>query len=199
MLTVDRPIALWAANSQSPQWRAFFESITDIGKAATFVYPGILLLIGARILFLQSLPHRIAYLYRRMADIALYLLVTMALCGLVIHSLKLVVARLRPKHLLNDAEAGFFYYGSEWTNNSFPSGHAQTIFNVAMVLTMVFPKSGYVVLPFAGFIALSRVMVSAHYPSDVLLGSFIGIIVAVLVYERWFTKLKSPVYPPALA
>ena len=72
MVTLDRPVALWAANGQDSDQRAFFESITDTGKAALFIYVGIALLIGARILFLQTLPHRIAYLYKRIADICLF-------------------------------------------------------------------------------------------------------------------------------
>ncbi len=197
ILTIDTWIAQSVREAQSRGVRQFFRTVTDIGKAGPYVVLGLVALLGGRALFLAALPGRIAYLYRRIADMGLYLLVTMAISGAIIHLFKAGLGRLRPKHLVQSGDSGFFYYGAEWTNNSFPSGHTQTIVSVAAVLTILFPRGWPVFIPVAVLIGLSRVMVGAHFLSDVLAGAYIAIATAVLVKARWFTHLDRPIYPPA--
>ena len=57
---------------------------------------------------------------------------------------------------------------------SFPSGH--TLHAVAFTWQAVawFPETGWVLIPIAGLIAASRVVLGLHYPSDVLAGGAIG-------------------------
>lgn len=198
VLTIDPIVAEWAGAQDKPT-RKFWKKVTEWGEAGRYIVLGLVVFLTARILYLQALPNRMAWLYSRIASWALYLLVTMAVSGAVIHTLKFSMARLRPPHLIKDDLYGFFYYGAEYTNNSFPSGHTQTVFNVAMVLTLAFPKAGYVLLPLAGVLAFSRIMVTAHYPSDLVMGATIAILAAILVKRRWFPGLDTPVYPDAVS
>ncbi len=57
---------------------------------------------------------------------------------------------------------------------SFPSGH--TLHAVCFTILAVngFPMLGWVLLPLAATIALSRVVLGLHYPTDVLVGALIG-------------------------
>jgi undecaprenyl-diphosphatase len=57
---------------------------------------------------------------------------------------------------------------------SFPSGH--TLHAVAFTWQAVafFPELAWVLIPIAGLIAASRVVLGLHYPSDVLAGGAIG-------------------------
>jgi undecaprenyl-diphosphatase len=57
---------------------------------------------------------------------------------------------------------------------SFPSGH--TLHAVAFTWQVVhhFPETAWVLVPVASLIALSRVVLGLHYPSDVLAGALIG-------------------------
>ncbi len=64
---------------------------------------------------------------------------------------------------------------------SFPSGH--TLHAVAFTLVAVshFPALAAVLVPFTLLVALSRVVLGLHYPSDVLAGAAVGAGVAQLV------------------
>jgi undecaprenyl-diphosphatase len=63
---------------------------------------------------------------------------------------------------------------------SFPSGH--TLHAVAFTWQAVakFPELAWVLVPLAGLIAASRVVLGLHYPSDVLAGGAIGAALALL-------------------
>ncbi|OZG70666.1 phosphatase PAP2 family protein [Hahella sp. CCB-MM4] len=61
---------------------------------------------------------------------------------------------------------------------SFPSGHTLHAVCFTVLLTYINPILGLIVLPFTLCVALSRVVLGLHYPSDVGAGSVIGILIA---------------------
>ncbi len=65
--------------------------------------------------------------------------------------------------------------------SSFPSGHAASAFAGALATSRLFPVARIVWWPLAILIAVSRVYVGAHWPTDVVAGAVIGFAVA------WFT------------
>ena len=64
---------------------------------------------------------------------------------------------------------------------SFPSGHTLHAVSFSIVLAYHYPAAGVVALPFALVVALSRLMLGLHYPSDVLVGGVLGAATAALV------------------
>jgi undecaprenyl-diphosphatase len=63
---------------------------------------------------------------------------------------------------------------------SFPSGHTLHAVSFAWQATAHFPELGWVLLPLAGLIAASRVVLGLHYPTDVLAGAALGASLAEL-------------------
>jgi undecaprenyl-diphosphatase len=63
---------------------------------------------------------------------------------------------------------------------SFPSGHTLHAVSFAWQASAHFPELAWVLLPLAGLIASSRVVLGLHYPSDVLAGAAIGAALAEL-------------------
>ncbi len=61
---------------------------------------------------------------------------------------------------------------------SFPSGHTLHAVAFAIVACAWFPTLAIPLLPFAALVALSRVVLGLHYPSDVLAGIAIGALLA---------------------
>lgn len=63
---------------------------------------------------------------------------------------------------------------------SFPSGHTLHAVSFAILFTAYFPLLTWIVVPFAALVALSRVVLGLHYPTDVAVGALIGAGMAVL-------------------
>jgi len=110
-------------------------------------------------------------------ETALRMLVAGAVGLLVYKLLKSATTRPRPYKVLRDIRAGI----APLDAFSFPSGH--TLHAVAFTLVAIsdFPALAPALVPFTLLIALSRVVLGLHYPSDVLAGAAIGAGVAQAV------------------
>ncbi|CDG76792.1 MULTISPECIES: phosphatase PAP2 family protein [Acinetobacter calcoaceticus/baumannii complex] len=64
---------------------------------------------------------------------------------------------------------------------SFPSGHTLHAVMVTIVLGYIQPVLLAAMLPFMVLVALSRMVLGLHYPSDVIVGALIGAAVASLI------------------
>ena len=106
--------------------------------------------------------------------------VVMALTGalgvLIYSLLKRVFVRERP-FITHD---GIDRAGATLDRYSFPSGHTLHAVSFAWQASAHFPALAWVLLPLAGLIAASRVVLGLHYPSDVLAGAAIGAALAEL-------------------
>jgi len=63
---------------------------------------------------------------------------------------------------------------------SFPSGHTLHAFAFTTIAIAYYPQLAFLLIPFACMVALSRVVLGLHYPSDVLAGAAIGAAIAGL-------------------
>jgi undecaprenyl-diphosphatase len=61
---------------------------------------------------------------------------------------------------------------------SFPSGHTLHAVSFTLIMTSHYPEWGAVVGVFAILVALSRVVLGLHYPTDVAAGAIIGLALA---------------------
>lgn len=66
---------------------------------------------------------------------------------------------------------------------SFPSGHTLHAVIFSEVALHYYPELLWVLLPFTFLVALSRVILGLHYPSDVLAGALVGASVASLSFS----------------
>ncbi len=62
---------------------------------------------------------------------------------------------------------------------SFPSGHTLHAVGFTTVVMVYYPALGWLLIPFALLVAASRMVLGLHYPSDVLIGALIGLVVSV--------------------
>lgn len=70
--------------------------------------------------------------------------------------------------------------GEHFLTAAFPSGHAATAFTVAAVLGWRYPKLRIWLLVVASMVATGRVIMSAHFVADVVVGGAIGYIIGTL-------------------
>lgn len=74
-------------------------------------------------------------------------------------------------------------------NASFPSNHALGAFVIAMTIWLFRRRDGWIWLVLASGIAIARVWTGVHYPTDVLAGALLGVLIAVVVH-RVFTRIS---------
>ena len=105
-------------------------------------------------------------------------LASLTLGSAVLHTIKLVLGRRRPRDDMEMGLYGFMPFAFNTSFNSFPSGHALTIFCVAVIFTCVWPGLWLLWFAIAVFLAGVRALLTAHFLSDVLIGGGIGLITA---------------------
>jgi len=186
--------AAHAARTVGPGWQSFFVFVTDFGKSGyLFFFTGVTCILAAVASGVaRDRLDRVAMAV--LAGRAAYLFAVLLGSGIASQVLKRI-GRARPKLL---DEGGPFQFNpliikSSWV--SFPSGHTITAFAFAMALGYFLPRWRLPLLAVAGLIGISRVVVGAHYPSDVLAGACIGVASAVLL-RRLFAA-RSIVFKPA--
>jgi undecaprenyl-diphosphatase len=104
-------------------------------------------------------------------------LLALALSHIIVHLLKNSVCRLRPKDVLPDINT----FSMPLDYYSFPSGHTTAVFAIATTLAINIPISAAICFPIALIVAISRLYLGVHYPSDVLAGMAVAIFSSVIL------------------
>ena len=115
--------------------------------------------------------------YRRQGVILLVGLAAGVLVGNV--CLKNLIARPRPCW----RDDSVFMLISVPTDYSFPSGHTLASAIGATVLTKTDRRFGWAAIPVALIIAFSRLYLFVHFPSDILAGAVLGVIIGEAAYR----------------
>ena len=90
--------------------------------------------------------------------------------------LKNVLKRGRPEQALPDFRS--FIVPSD--RFSFPSGHTSAAFLMASLLGYYFPALAAPLFAWAAAVGLSRIFLGVHFPTDVLVGSTMGSVIALI-------------------
>jgi membrane-associated phospholipid phosphatase len=172
-----------------PRWIvAFFDDITDYGKSGWFLWP-----LGLLFIALAALPSALTpFSQRVLAAIMVrlgFLFTAIAVPSLFVTIIKRMIGRARP--MVGGSLDPYLFSPFAWhpAYSGLPSGHATTAFAVLVAFGTLWPRARTALLIYALLIAVSRVMVNAHYPSDVFAGALVGIAGAVLV-RRYFAQRR---------
>ncbi|MDR1697008.1 MAG: phosphatase PAP2 family protein [Rickettsiales bacterium] len=109
---------------------------------------------------------------------ALVVLPSVVIAAVVTSPMKIIIGRMRPVFYDALNMTGFYPGSGDWAFHSMPSGHTAATFAALVALGLCIPKWKPYTWGLAILIAVSRICVGAHWPSDVIFGAFIGMTAA---------------------
>ncbi|HEX4370117.1 MAG TPA: phosphatase PAP2 family protein [Rhizomicrobium sp.] len=174
-LLIDRAAAHFIYDHVDARMHKFLDGITHYAKAGHWLAVAIIALVGAalaRHFGVQSPDIELMITY------SLAFIASLTLGSAVLHAIKLVLGRRRPRDDMEMGLYGFMPLSFNLDYNSFPSGHALTICCVAVIFTCVWPMLWPLWFAIAALLAVTRALLTAHFLSDVLIGAGIGLIAA---------------------
>ena len=169
--------------------KKFFINITEIGNSFWIF---VLSVLGFAISYFLFKSRTKSKFIQNLKNFFLFLFTATLLTGFLTQLIKHIVGRPRPNHSLENGSFGFEFFSFESSLHSFPSGHTSTIFVVAFALSMLTPKIKFYYIFLGLIVGLSRVIVGAHFFSDVIGGiviALIGIKLTLLIFKKF--KIES--------
>lgn len=116
------------------------------------------------------------------------LLTAILISELSVIGLKIFFARPRPFTYFKDISPVNVLF-HEPVSFSFPSGHASVMFFTAVLLNLLYNHRLKVLYPVAALVAVTRMYVGVHYPSDILAGAsygtLLGLFSATLIQKKF--------------
>lgn len=187
-LLLDWPLAQWAHTLGAPA-EAAAGALTRLGKSGQWLLAG-------------GLATAVLIVLRRRwwAQRTGLLVAAVAVSGLIVNVLKVLFGRARPEAWWNHQIWGFDPLTLGRPMDSFPSGHATTLGAIAMAMILTWPRAWWAIAPAVATVAFSRVMIEAHYLSDVIVGLYLGALTTLALRDSLFKPLgwwNGPVVEPA--
>ena len=168
---IDRNL-LWFIDSHPNHiLHAIAEFITKFGLSTWYIIGfSILILVGIVFKFYKLLRYSIFYL------------IAIVVPGLFCDVIKIIFGRARPTMLIHHHLYGFYFWQFHANMWSFPSGHTAVAASLATALSLFYPRYWLAFFCLPVLVAASRLVVEAHFLSDVLMGGYIGVIGTWLLY-----------------
>lgn len=141
--------------------------------------------------FIWILIALILFVSNKSKKYGIAMMVSLLLCLIIGNiTLKPIVDRIRPC----DVNTAINLLIKHPTDASFPSGHTMSSFAAAVSLLYYDKKKGLLALILATIISFSRLYLYVHYPTDILAGIIIGIIIAIVsqkLVEIYYKRKNS--------
>ena len=157
--------------------KEFFVNITELGDSLWYF---LIFIVFFLISFLANKTNFISFKkYFYLKRVILFSFFYLLLVGIVTQIIKHLIGRPRPNHTNYDLELEFNFFTMDSSFHSFPSGHSSTIIAISIIASLILPNLKIFFYFCALLVALSRVVVGAHFLSDVIAGG----LVAIMVYK----------------
>lgn len=177
-LLLDVPVARLALQA-SPRLRAVAQVFSDLGLSGYMLVMSALIAGAAVAARRRFADHDLVL--RVTAERAFFIFASVGLSGIAVQVLKHLVGRARPGLIDRFGAFHFDLFSIKASLASFPSGHSTSIFALAVALGLIAPRLRTPMLGLAVAVAVARVVLAAHYTSDIVAGAVLGSVTAVVV------------------
>lgn len=192
---IDLAVSKTMQHVVTPNMHYFWQAVTDLGDGTVYIVAAALAFLfiprGKRLAAYQSTRKKLEKIWRYCA----LMLAAMASSAIVLHLVKFAASRHRPSDFFRDGLYGFAPFTVTHRLDSFPSGHSQTIFVFMATLMIAFPRHWKLFLTVGALTAVSRVVLLNHFPSDILIGSWLGAFFVFLLAPLILRRGDSALYP----
>ncbi len=178
-----------AAMRLDPRFIQYFGAVSQAGKSHWLFALSLLAVVLGLFRREKLLGPRRRAAWGLFASRGFYVFAVLAFSGIAVQIVKHVVGRARPYLIDLDGPFHFDFFSLKAVEASFPSGHTTTVFAVLAALTLLWPRLGPAFLIVALPVAASRIVLGAHYPSDVFAGACLGL-ASALVVARIFARRR---------
>lgn len=158
---------------------SFNERITDFGTFGWMIYGSGFTVILAYIVHRVSRNETLAGRARTARRLSLYFFLTIGAASALVHLFKIIVGRARPELFAELGAYSLTPFANDNLFQSFPSGHSAAVGSFFGAFSMLAPRLRPLFFLGALAIGISRVIVGAHYPSDVAAGLLLGLWTAI--------------------
>ena len=153
----------------------FFEYYTYLGDGMISIFTALILL-----------------LFKKRKE-AILLFAAFATSGIIAQLIKNLIDSPRPKLYFEESMINYSHFIKSVTlsgGHSFPSGHTASAFAMAAVFVLISNKRWVAVIALiaAVLVACSRMYLGQHFLQDVLAGSIIGVLCAMVCYYYIYQK-----------
>ena len=199
LIPFDPQVSEWA-RALPDEVVDFNRAITDFGTFAWMIYASATLLLIAFVVQRASGRATVRQRARTARNLSAYFLLTIGTASVLVHGLKLVIGRARPDLLAEYGAYSLTPFTGDNLFESFPSGHSTAAGAFFGAFAMLTPQLRPLFLILALMIGISRVIVGAHYPSDVAAGLLLGLWAAMMMAflfarEGWVFRLDAAGWP----
>ena len=169
-------------HSLNYQTKSLFGTLTHFGDSLYFFIPTILTWALVKIIKSKN------QIINTISEISLFIFLNILLSGIVTQILKHIIGRPRPVLFngFDQKSLSIISFDSKW--HSFPSGHTATIFAFIFCMVLLFPKIKNILMTVAIIIASTRVIVGAHFISDIFGGALVAYLSSIFISKNLASK-----------
>jgi membrane-associated phospholipid phosphatase len=174
---VDLRLAEYMHHAVNPAVKHVGDIVTNLGKGIYYIAAFVLLFLFSKFVLRK----------REWMRASIFLLAATIISGIFCDVLKMLLGRARPVEFFEHQIFGFHFLQFKSDMWSFPSGHATTIAAVMFALSILYARCWLLFFTLILVTAFSRIVVSAHYLSDVMMGMYLGAVTTIWLFD-WLQK-----------